>query len=87
MKFKVVKRVALDVPSPGPRSDLSGVLAQLKSLRPDDAVVIVTPKDQRLVYNRMRANVAKWKRRKGLTHVSVHLTEDGNVAIFYSPKK
>jgi hypothetical protein len=89
MIYKVVKRVDLAMVSPGKRSPLSKLRAQLQDLKEDDAVLIETdtPEVQRAVYRRMRSNVTKWHTRYGLKSVSVHLTKDGHVALYHKKQK
>jgi hypothetical protein len=68
----------------GRSSPLSGILSQLLDMKDHQRIIVrTTPAEQRIVARRLRSNIFKWKCRRGLRHVSVHLMQDGNVQLSY----
>jgi hypothetical protein len=87
MHTRLIKRTDLDMATPGRQSPLSGLLKQIKALKKNEVLIIETGQAlQRAVAQRVRNNIFKWKFRYGLKHVSVHITKDGNVALYYDSK-
>lgn len=83
MNYRVERRTQEpDYVVPGKQSPMTDLLTRLQSLKKHERIVVeTTPLTQRQVARRLRSNIFKWKQRKGLKHVSVHIKKDGNVAL------
>lgn len=90
MKYRIAKHDDLKISAtPGRPSILSSLRADLFKLKANTPILIETetPELQKLVHRKMRHNIQHWKKRNGLKHISVHYTDEGNVALTYEPNK
>jgi hypothetical protein len=85
MPYKMIRKKKVETIPPGKRSELSRLKADLFKMKPGEQIIV--PPDaygQRSLYRRLRTNIQHWKKRNGLKHISVRLTQDGNVLLAVS---
>lgn len=84
MNVRLSKRSTVDVVPRGPRptawNKLLNTLLQIKK----DEVISIDPRGRNVqrVAARVRCNVSKWKKNKGLQNVTVRVTKKGHISIW-----